>query len=112
MSDTNKTTRLILNDLFNRRIFAWRENTAGIPLPQGGFRPGGKTGKHDIIAILPPSGCFLGIEIKTGHDRLRPEQLGFKANLEQMGGIYLVVKDFDDYQQQLSKLSKLSTFPL
>lgn len=103
MSETNKITKLILNDLFQRQIFAWRQNVAIIPLPNGGFRPGGKSGLPDIIAILPPDGKFCGIEIKTGRDRLRPEQIGFQKNLERMGGIYLVVSSYENFLSQLDK---------
>ena len=107
MTLTNEITRLILNDLFKRQIFAWRQNTMPIPLPNGGFRPAAKTGLPDIMAILP-GGKFLGLEIKTNRDRLRPEQEGFIANARRMGADVLVVKSFEDYQNQLDK--KLSPF--
>ena len=61
MSQTNETTRLILNDLFKRGIFAWRQNVAGIPLPGGGFRPSGKKGVSDILAVMPPGGRLLAL---------------------------------------------------
>jgi len=104
MTPTGITTHLILKDLYNRQILAWRQNSSPIPLPSGGFRPAAKTGLPDIIAILPPTAHFLGIEIKTGKDRLRPAQIGFKINLEKMGGTYLVVKDFPDYEKQTTDL--------
>jgi hypothetical protein len=103
MSLTNKITNQIKYYLFTKGIFSWRQNTLPIPLPNGGFRPTAKTGISDIIAILPPRGRFLGIEIKTGRDRLRPEQLGFKANVERMGGIYMEVKNFEDFKIALDK---------
>lgn len=105
MSQTNETTRLILNHLYNLKIFAWRQNTAGIPLPQGGFRPAGKTGLPDIMAILPPDGKFLGIEVKTGRDRLRPEQEGFIRNAGLMGAEVLVVKDHPDFLRQFAEIN-------
>ena len=108
MTKTNETTRFILNELYKRKIFAWRQNIAGIPLPQGGFRPAGKSGLPDIIAILPPDGHFLGIEVKTGKDRLRLEQVGFILNAERMGAKVLIVKDFEDFKTQLDKILSTS----
>lgn len=104
MSQTNETTRAILNFLFEKRIFAWRQNTGGIPDPRGFFRPAAKTGVADILAIVPPNGQFLAIEIKTGRDRLRPEQEGFLQNVRTMGGLALVVKDYDQFLDSFQKL--------
>lgn len=104
-SATNQTTRNILNYLFSKGIFAWREDTTGLFDPRiGRFRPAAKTGKPDIMAILP-GGKFLGIEVKTGVDKLRPEQVGFIANTEKMGAKVLVVKDFDDFLDKIKELS-------
>lgn len=106
MSKTNETTKQILNYLFERRIFAWRENTIGVfDAKRGIYRPAPKKGISDIIAILPPHGRFCGIEIKTGKDRLSPEQQGFIENIQRMGGIALVVKDYEDFVDQFSNLS-------
>ena len=108
MSQTNELTRQILQNLYNRQIFAWRQNVAGIPLPQGGFRPGGKKGVSDILAILPPNGRLLCLEVKTEKDRLRPEQLGFRQNVERMGGLYLVVSSYKNFTEQLDKILSTS----
>ena len=99
MSATNETTKAILNFLFNKGIFAWRQNTTGVPTPQG-WRPAPKTGVADILAVLKPMGRLLAVEVKTGRDRLRLEQVGFGRNIEAMGGIYLIVKDFEDFERQ------------
>ena len=101
---TNETTSKILKFLFEHQIFAWRNNITGIPLSGGGFRPAAKTGVSDIIALLPPQARFCAIEVKTGRDRLRPEQEGFLKNVERMGGITLVVKDFEDFFEQWTSL--------
>ena len=100
MSATNETTSQILKYLFEKKIFAWRHNTTGIPLAGGGFRPAAMTGVSDILGIIPPLGRFLAVEVKTGRDRIRPEQVGFLRNIERSGGIALVVKDFNDFLQQ------------
>lgn len=104
MTKTNETTRLILNFLFEKGIFAFRQNTVGIPDPRGFFRPAAKKGVADILGCLPPTGRMVACEIKTGKDHLSPEQIGFLANIKRMGGIALVVKDFDDFLLQWQNL--------
>ena len=104
MTATNQTTTQILNYLYDLKIYAWRQNTSGIPMSDGKFRPAAKTGLSDILAILPPVGRFLAIEIKTGSDRLRPEQEGFLKNVQRAGGFALVVVSFDDFVDKLNSL--------
>ena len=88
---TNEATLKILNILFERRIYAWRNSTGALGT-RGHFYQMGKVGSSDIFALLPPNGRFLGIEIKTGADQLRPEQEGFIKNVQQMGGGIIVVR--------------------
>src|SRR6185369_17758138 len=88
-------------------IFAYRSNVIGVPVQRGGtvvgFRSAGKSGVPDITAILPPVGTSFYVEVKTGKDRLRPEQIGFIASAEKCGSRVLVVKDFADFQAQFLK---------
>lgn len=106
MSETNTLTTKILSFFFSQQIFAWRNNTVGIPMAGGRLRPAGKTGTSDVIVILPPYGQFLGIEIKTGHDQLSMEQEGFIENVSKMGGHTMVVTDFVDFESKWKKLVK------
>jgi hypothetical protein len=116
MSLTNETTNAILSFLFSNRIFAWRQNSGGIPLFRDGiltgFRPGGKTGQPDIVGILPSDGkylgTYLGIEVKTGKDRLSEGQISFHKQARDSGAVILVVKDFLDFLSQWEKIHKLS----
>lgn len=101
---TDDTTRNILKFFFDAGIYSYRQNSMGIPLSGGGFRAGAKTGLPDIVAILPPNGKHLGCEIKTGNDRLRPEQRGTLENITRMGGVAMVVKDFEDFINQWNQL--------
>lgn len=104
MSKTNDTTSTILDFLFRAGIFAWRENVSPIPVSRNGvitgFRSGGISGKPDIIALRSPGGQFVGIEVKTGKDKLREAQIGFHTNARKAGAIILVVKDFKDFKEQ------------
>ena len=102
MTKTNETTLKILNWFFEHKIFAWRQNTGGMYDPvKRIYRASNKVGITDIIAILPPHGQFLGIEVKTGKDKLRLEQAGFIKNIFSMGGEVLVVKNLDDFFNQV-----------
>ena len=104
MSQTNETTNAILNFLFRNRVFAFRQNSGGIPLFREGvltgFRPGGKVGQPDIVGILPNNGKYLGIEIKSGKDRLSEGQVAFHLQARKAGAVILVVKTFEDFLSQ------------
>lgn len=113
MSLTNETTNAILDFLFRNRVFAWRQNSGGIPLFREGiltgFRPGGKAGQPDIVGILPSmgrhlGGTYLGIEIKTGKDRLSEGQVAFHSQARKAGALILVVKSFEDFLTQWNEL--------
>jgi len=108
MSLTNQTTNEILSFLFSHRIFSWRQNSGGVPMIKDGFltgfRPSGKVGQPDIVGILPTSGTYLGIEIKTGKDRLSEGQLSFHSQARKAGATILVVSDFEDFLDQWNKL--------
>lgn len=94
----NALTREILHFLFRNRIFAWRANTTGIFDPTlRKFRTSPKKGVSDILAIVPPTGKLLAIEIKMGKDRLSPEQEGFLLSVKQAGGLSFVAHDFESF---------------
>ncbi len=49
-------------------------------------------------------GVPMYIEVKTGRDTLRPEQVGFLKTAAKMGAITLIVKDFQDFKAQWQSL--------
>lgn len=103
-SPANKLTDDILKYLFSVGVFCWREDSNPVPVATKGlitgFRPPRQKGKPDIMGSMSPFGRTLGVEVKIGKDRLRPEQIGFHANLRKMGGLVLVVKTFEDFINQ------------
>lgn len=112
-SPTNKLTGDICEYFTINGILAWRENNAGIPVLRAGsvvgFRSPGIPGKPDIFAILAlrnghSGSLVLGIEIKTGKDRLRPEQVSFGKVLEKAGGLYWVIGNYEDFIHRIDKL--------
>jgi hypothetical protein len=68
---------------------------------KGTWLPGQGKGKADIKAVI--KGRSIEIEVKHGADRLRPEQIEYKAKIERAGGVYIVVKTWDDFIFQISK---------
>lgn len=120
MSPTNQTTNDILNFFLRNKIFARRHGvmsgTASYTKKNGDTKEryihGGITGGSDIFVWLPPPlGKFLGIEVKTGYDRLSPVQTGFNIQVQMMGHLIFVVKDFNDFLNQWTKLKNSSSLP-
>lgn len=96
VSQTNQLTRQILEYLFNAGHFAFRINTTGIyDTRSGSFRAAPKKGLPDLLCCA--RGRFIGIELKIGHDQLRPEQVGFLKATEHSSGIFLVVHSFEEF---------------
>jgi hypothetical protein len=96
-STTNALTSALLEYLLRLPgCFAWRQNTAGVfDLARQLYRPAPKRGVCDIIALY--RGRFVGIEVKTGKDRLRPEQKSFIASIERAGGSVIVASSYEQF---------------
>jgi len=92
-------TWLKLNGCSGSRI-----NSTGLYDPRlGKYRPSGaKKGVSDIIGIK--NGKFIAIEIKVGRDKMRSDQLKYKAEVEDSGGVYLIVHSFDDFLNQINEI--------
>jgi len=67
----------------------------------GQWLPGQGKGKADIKAVI--RGRSIEIEVKHGADKLRPEQIEYKQRIEKAGGVYIVVKTFEDFIFQIQK---------
>lgn len=55
-------------------------------------------GVPDIILVKPPTGQFIGLEVKTKSGRLSDHQQEFSERLRDVGGRYYVVTSIDDVQ--------------
>ena len=64
----------------------------------------GKGGWPDVIACLPPSGFFLGVEIKKPGEELSEKQVEVKAEIEQANGIVIVVTSVEELAEELLTL--------
>ncbi len=54
-----------------------------------------KNGVPDILACL--KGKYLGVEIKAGNDRMRPEQLVFRDEILRAGGYFFECRNFQSF---------------
>ncbi len=106
-SPTNQLTQDILEFCFNNKAYAFRLNTVGIPTPTG-FRPPPTSGLPDIVLILPPTGRFIGLELKLGKDKQRPSQIEFERDSTSSGAVYKIIKSFEDFLSLWQSLTQQS----
>jgi len=114
MSEANDLTKFILTFFFEHRIFACRHGVAAGSAQytnkegdtKSRYFRAGITGAHDVFVWLPPDGKFLGVEIKIGKDRLRPEQEGFISNITRMGALSMVVHSREDFLNKITPIIK------
>lgn len=96
MSDASVLTNQIIDFVYKQGGYAWRSSSVGVFDQQaGGYRTASKKGVSDILACL--KGRLIAIEVKIGADRLSSEQTGFLKNIEHVGAIAIVAKDFPNF---------------
>ena len=85
----------------NPKVFAWRQNTGGVPLHDGsgGFRPAPFKGVSDIIGVMKPAGQVLAIEVKSQSGKLNAEQSHFLDSVRRAGGVAIVATSVDDVER-------------
>lgn len=105
-STEKETQKAILELLTLYKIFHWRNNSGAYKTASGGFVRFGFPGSPDIIAVLPPDGIFLGIEVKDEKKYLTPSQKEFKERLEESGGPFILARSVDDVIDFLSTYYK------
>jgi len=100
----NDLTRCIIAWLQLNGHFGGRVNTGGTYSEKLGkyIRSGSKKGMADITAVM--NGKHVSIEVKTGRDRIRENQMKVKQEIERAGGVYIVVHSFDDFLEQIKRL--------
>lgn len=84
----------------------WRQNTSGIYDQETGKwrrNPQTRRGVPDIIGFHKASGRFIGVEVKYGSDRLRPEQRDFLNELKAAGGLAFVAYSFAEFQEEFER---------
>ena len=100
----NELTRCILVWLKLNGHFGGRVNTMGTYSQKLGkyIRSGSRKGMADITSII--DGKHVSIEIKTGKDKLRPEQEKVKSEVEAAGGVYIVASSYDNFLEQIKNI--------
>lgn len=97
-TDTNALTKTVIDWLRWKGILAWRNNNGAVFDPKRGIHrkppPGSLKGIPDILGILP-DGTFLGVEIKTGKDKLSPEQNDFLSQAIVRGAVAFEARSLD-----------------
>ena len=98
--------RHVLEFLKLSRVFAWRNNTRTVWV---GGRPikFGYEGSGDILGILPGSGRFLSIELKTPKGTTKKSrailQESFRKQVNKAGGLAIVARSVEDVVEALKK---------
>lgn len=97
--------RACLDWLLYQQVMCWRQNQAAVPLPNGGFRRfNGRKGLPDIIAILPPHGTFVAIEVKKPGGKMSKEQIAFHEELVKNGGVSICVTSLDELMRDWTSI--------
>jgi len=121
-SGANELTKAILAYFELKGIKAWRQASEGRFIQgkeykdmygrsvreKGMYIPRSKAakGSGDITVILPPLGRRLDVEVKYGKDRQSDDQKRFQSELEAMGGLYIIVRTWEDFMHQIVKIQE------
>jgi hypothetical protein len=99
----NGLTKCIVAWLQLHGYFAGRVNTTGTynHKLRRYIHSGSRKGMADITAVV--NGRHVSIEVKTGRDKPRTEQMKVKSQIELAGGIYIFVHSFDDFLEQIQR---------
>lgn len=86
------------------KIMAWKNQSVGVYDPikkiyRKSFNKFHIKGVSDILAILPPSGRFVAIEVKTSIGRASPEQKEFIKQIMDKGGLAFVARSVEDVRK-------------
>jgi hypothetical protein len=96
MTPHSRLLSAVLVELRRAGVLAWRNEVGhgytmrGTPITYG-LCPG----SADIVGALP-GGRFVGVEIKAGRDRVRPDQAAWARAVTAQGGLVVVVRSVDE----------------
>lgn len=104
----NELTACVRDFLVMRGHHANRVNTQGnYSQKLGKFIHSGSTrGASDLNCII--NGLSVQIEIKVGKDKLSEAQIKQRDSVQAAGGIYIVVKNFDDFIDQYCEIVNIN----
>lgn len=97
------TQDTVLEWLRLKRVMAWRQNQGGMkvddPTRKKGyrfFRFAYQDGISDILGLLPRTGRFLAIEMKSETGTPTPDQAAFLEAVNAQGGLGIVARSLDE----------------
>jgi hypothetical protein len=96
MTPHSRLLSAALVELRRAGVLAWRNEVGhgytarGTPVPYG-LCPG----SSDIVGLLP-GGRFVGVEIKAGRDRVRPDQAAWARAVTSQGGLVVVARSVEE----------------
>jgi hypothetical protein len=99
------TLNACLGFLAIHRVPAWRVNQRAMLTKQGWRTSGAAVGFPDAVAVLPPTGLAIALEIKSGAARLSASQKKVRADWEVAGGQWFTVYNVAELADDLAKLS-------
>ena len=100
----NGLTKCITAWLSLHGHFAGRVNTQGTYSQKLGkyIKSGSRKGMADVTAVV--NGRHVSIEVKIGRDKIRPDQLKVKQEIEEAGGAYIIASSFDIFLTQIKQI--------
>ena len=104
-SPTNALTKAIIRLLHLHGFAAWRQNNAAIYDPtRQVFRAGSAVpGIADVLGYHRATGRFCAVEVKTGSDKLSPDQTRFLAQVRDAGGFACEGRDVAQVEAELKQ---------
>lgn len=103
-SPTNALTKAVVQLLTLAGCKAWRQNNGAVYDPtREVFRAGSATpGISDVLGYHRATGRFVAVEIKTGTDKLSPEQTAFLAEVRRAGGFACEGRNLDQIRREFA----------
>lgn len=106
LTEAEQITADILTYLDAHGFSAWGQPNRGVYDPKTGkWRPypNARRGVADILGFRRTDGRFLGVEVKAGTDRPRPEQTVFLNELQAAGGLAFIAYSFAGFVQSFQR---------
>lgn len=99
--DTRKTYTNVLGELRVAGSLSWMKST-------------GTKGMADVDAgVIPKGGTYAAsvkIEVKYNKDRQSADQKRYEAQVVQGGGVYLLIKSYDDFWTWFEEFTGINTY--
>ena len=106
LTEAEQMTADIITYLDAHGFSAWGQPNRGEYDPKTGkWRPypNARRGVADILGFRRTDGRFLGVEVKAGTDRPRPEQTVFLNELKAAGGLAFIAYDYAGFVQSFER---------